>query len=245
VARKTQFGFRLAKQAAELVVMRSVALGAGQFLRHGVVLELALFHGCLCFFVAPVQAQFTGGPRQQLRNVGIMGSVTPGAVFRCQMRLLFLPRNNDRPHFFVTLLEAKLASRNVEQILILAFMGSVTGQAFAFGNRFVGVFPGQNGLLVMALIAQLDVCRLAEVGFFFRAVRVVASHTLPLGNRVVLYVSLGPHALVTGHAQRFFGCHEFKFVIGARERQVTYRALPYFEWTVQVFVFDDFGMTLA
>jgi hypothetical protein len=174
-----------------------------------------------------------------------MGSVTPGAVFRCQMRLLFLPRNDDRPHFFVTLLETKIASRGVKQILFLAFMCSVTGQAFAFGNRLMGIFPGQNRLLIMALIAQLDVCRLAEVGFFFRAVWVVASHTLPLGNRVVLYVSLGPHALVTCHAQRFFGCHEFEFVIGARERQVTYSALPYFEWAVQIFVFYNLGMAFA
>jgi hypothetical protein len=161
------------------------------------------------------------------------------------MRLLFLPRNKDWPHFFVTLLEAKLASRNVEQILRLAFMGSVTGQAFAFGNRLMGIFPGQNRLLIMALIAQPDVCRLADVGFFFRAVWVMASHTLPFGNRVVLYVSLGSYALVTGHAQRFFGCHEFEFMIGSRERQVTYSALPYFDWTVQVFVFDDLRMTLA
>ena len=97
----------------------------------------------------------------------------------------------------------------------------------------------------MALIAQLNSWSLSNLGFFFRAVWVMASHTLPLGNRVVLYVSLGPHAPVTCHAQCFFGCHELEFVVGGRERQVTYSALSYFEWTVRVFVFDDFGMTLA
>jgi hypothetical protein len=50
---------------------------------------------------------------------------------------------------------------------------------------------------------------------------------------------------VTRHAQRFFGCHEFEFVIGARERQVTYSALPYFKRAVQIFVLDDWGVALA
>ena len=75
--------------------------------------------------------------------------------------------------------------------------------------------------------------------------RIVASHALSLGNRVVLYVSRSTYALVTGQAQLFFRCHELEFVIGARERQVTYGALPYLKRTVQIFVFDDFGMALA
>ena len=73
----------------------------------------------------------------------------------------------------------------------------------------------------------------------------MASQTLPLGNRVVLYVSRGRHALVTRRAQAFLGCREFEFVIGARERQMTYGALPDLEWAVQVFVLDDLGMALA
>ena len=73
----------------------------------------------------------------------------------------------------------------------------------------------------------------------------MTSHALPLGNRVVLYVSLDPHALVTCHAQRFFGCHKLEFVLGSGKRCVAYRALPYFQRAMQVFVFDDRGMALA
>ena len=75
--------------------------------------------------------------------------------------------------------------------------------------------------------------------------RIVASHALSLGNRVVLYVSCSTYALVTVQAQLFFRCHELEFVIGAREGQVTYGALPYFERAVKVFVFDDRGMARA
>ena len=195
MAGETQIRRRFAEQSTKPVVMRSVALGAGQFFCHCVVLELARFHVFLYLLVASVQAQLNGGPRQQRRIVGIMGSVALGAIFGCQMRLLFLSRHNDRAHLLVALLETQVGSRGVEQILGLAFMRSVTGQAFTLGNRLMCVFPGQHRLV--AFITHFDLRALSYLGRFFRSVRIVAPQALSLRNRVVQHVSLGIHALMT------------------------------------------------
>ncbi len=161
------------------------------------------------------------------------------------MSFLLLPPGIDRTHFLVTLLETKLASRDVEQILCFASMRSVTGQAFTSGNRFVGIFSGQHRFFIVALIAQLTCRALAHLGLFFRAVRVMASQALSLCNRVVQHLSQGIHALVARQAQPCFGFHEFEFVLAARERRMTHHALSYLKRAVQILVLDDGGMALA
>ena len=92
-----------------------------------------------------------------------MGSVALGAIFGCQMRFLLLSPHLDRPHFLMTLLETKLVSRGVEQILNLAFMWLVTGQAFTLGSRLMSIFPGRHRFLIMALIAQQDLRTLPDL----------------------------------------------------------------------------------
>ncbi len=245
MAVQTQIGFRLAEQMTKSVVMRSVALDAGQSFRHCIVLELARFHVSLYLLVASVQAQFAGGARQESRIVGIMGSVALGAIFGRQMSFLLLPRHNDRPQFLVALLETKSAPRDVEQIFRLVSMRAVAGQALAAGSRFVDIFTGNHRFLAMALIAHQDRGSFAYLVGFFGSVRIVASQALSLRDRVVQHVSRGIHAFVARQAQRCFGRRDFELVVGARKRQVTYGALSNFKRTVQMLVFDDFGMALA
>jgi hypothetical protein len=56
MAEETQIRCRFPEQTTKLVVMRSVALGAGQFFCHCIVLERARFHVFLYFLVASVHA---------------------------------------------------------------------------------------------------------------------------------------------------------------------------------------------
>ncbi len=174
-----------------------------------------------------------------------MGSVAPGAIFGCQVIFLFLPIHNNRAHFFVTLLETKLASRRIEQVFGLVTMRAVAGQALAAGGRFVRIFSGEHRFFVMTLIAQQDRWSLADLELLFRAVRVVASQAFSFGNRIVQHVSRGIHILVACQAQPDFGLYELEFVLGSRKRRMAHRALPHLQRAVQKCVFDDFGMALA
>ena len=109
----------------------------------------------------------------------------------------------------------------------------------------MGIFSGQHRLFVVALIAQLKIGAFADLGFLFRAMRVVASHAFSFGNRVVLKVSGSADVLVTCHAQCFLGSRELEFMIGAREGKVTYRALSYFKRAMKIFVLDDLRMAFT
>lgn len=216
VAFKTQFGFRTAKQAAELVVMRSVALDAGQFLCHGVVLEFARSDGFPDILVAFVEAQYGRGPGQQRRIVGIVGTVTLGTVFICQMTFLLFSRNCNRTHFLVALLKTKLASRGIQHVFVFGCVRTVAAEALAAAGRRVGEFLGKHRLLIVTFIAQFRFRAFADMLWLLRTVRVVAPQALSFGDGIVQYVSGGINALVACQTQLFFGFRKLEFVIAAR-----------------------------
>jgi hypothetical protein len=174
-----------------------------------------------------------------------MGSVALAAIFGGQMHFLFLARYNHRPHFLVALLETQLDSRGLEQFFCLACMRAVTGKTFTFGNRLMGIFPGQHWLFIMAFIAHISCGSLAYLIGFFRSMRIMAPQALSLRNRVVQHGPGGIYASMTHKAQLDFGFQEFEFVLGSGKRCVAHRALPYFQRAVQILMFHDLGVALA